>query len=418
MWITRSNYEEYFLDYLDGNLKPALEQEFHDFLASNPDLKEELAEIENEGEISIQPTNAIFNHKEALKQKEFIQPGQPENIEITAIAYIENDLSTEEKKEFEQIATHDPSVKKSLLLFQKTKLVADTSVVYKEKSALKRVLVIGLTHRNFYKAISIAASLLLILSLYFLTGNNNGFGDSGQFSQQKNTPSTFHINDEEITNIPFSYDDQVKPIAMTIEENELADMNDNLAKLEDHLDQKKDLANLDEGLEKKKTKESEKSKEKTVKEDLPQIDFNKTKDENRKPVLPNSKKLKKIGPQDLSPAIQKKANPTKRIVRPVEIHSEDLLASVSENKNDDNKYLTLRQLTTRFFKKKVLKQKEEKIDNHNIDFWQIADAGVKGLNKVTKRNLKLVREYNTEGELIAYAVESPFLSFEKTMKSK
>lgn len=401
MLITRSNYEEYFLDYLDGNLKPELEQEFHDFLASNPDLKEELTEMESEEAISIQPIHAIFDHKESLKQNELAQIGQPNDTETTAIAYIENDLSTEQKKEFDKTVAQNPSAKKSFLLFQKTKLVADTSVVYKEKSGLKRVLVIGLTQMNFYKAISIAASLLLIFSLYFLV-ENPGLKDSGRISKAQNPPLGVELDQTELEVIPITTEKLPQP--------------------EEKIVPEKDLAKLKEGLEVKKIKETEKNKEKVLKAENPQIDPKKSKEEDgnddKKSLMPDPKEIKKLDPQDLKPDIKKKTSPTKRMVKPVEIHSQGLLASNTEKKNDDSKFLNLRQLTTHLFKKKVLKQKEEEINNNKIDFWEIADAGVKSLNKVTKRDMKLIREYNTEGELIAYAVESPYLSFEKNVKRK
>lgn len=401
MLITRNNYEEFFLDYLDGNLKPELEREFHDFLASNPDLKEELTEMENEGDVSIQPMHATFDHKESLKRNEKALTGLQE-IETTAIAYIENDLNPKEKIEFDKTVAQNPSVKKSFLMFQKTKLVADNSVVYKEKPALKRVLIIGLTQRNFYKAISIAASFLLIFSLYFLIDQNSDWQDNSGFSQQNNPPSTSNLNDEKLNDLPGSGIDQPKPTEL-IEEDKV-------------------LTKAEEGLELKKIKEAEKKKEKTLKEDYPQIDPKKSKEENdkeeKKSVMPNPKEIKKLEPQDVKPDIKQKTTPTKRMVKPVEIHSQGLLASHSEKKDDDSKYMSLSQLTTHLFKKKVLKQKEEEINSNKIDFWEIADAGVKSLNKVTKRDMKLMREYNTQGELIAYAVESPYLSFEKNVRKK
>ncbi|MCF8370761.1 MAG: hypothetical protein K9H64_04005 [Bacteroidales bacterium] len=402
MLITRNNYEEFFLDYLDGNLNPELEQEFHDFLASNPDLKEELTEMESEGAISIQPTSAIFEPKESLKQNEFALIGQPTYTENTAIAYIENDLTPEQKKEFDKIVDHNPSAKKSFLMFQKTKLVADTSVVYKEKSGLKRVLILGLTQMNFYKAISIAASFLLIFSLYFLVGNEPGLRDPGKISKNQIPPVQIDLDKAEI-----------EDIALTTEK---------LAGPEENIVPEKDLAKGKEGLEIKKIKETEKTKEKVLKVENPQIDPKKSREEDgkddKKSLMPDPKEIKKLEPQDVKPDIKKKTTPTKRMVKPVEIHSQGLLASNTEKKNDDSKFLNLRQLTTHLFKKKVLKQKEEEINNNKIDFWEIADAGVKSLNKVTKRDMKLIREYNTEGELIAYAVESPYLSFEKNLRKK
>lgn len=42
MRITRDNYEVYFIDFIDGNLDASLQEEMQLFLASNPDLAEEM----------------------------------------------------------------------------------------------------------------------------------------------------------------------------------------------------------------------------------------------------------------------------------------------------------------------------------------------------------------------------------------
>ena len=47
MKITRENYEEHFLDYLEGNLDKQLLDEFKNFLVQNPDLRDELENTGN-----------------------------------------------------------------------------------------------------------------------------------------------------------------------------------------------------------------------------------------------------------------------------------------------------------------------------------------------------------------------------------
>ena len=46
MKINRNNYEMYFIDYLDGVLSPDLVSELLLFLDENPDLKEELSDLD------------------------------------------------------------------------------------------------------------------------------------------------------------------------------------------------------------------------------------------------------------------------------------------------------------------------------------------------------------------------------------
>lgn len=47
MKISRSNYEIFFLDYLDGTLSANRVDDFLDFLKNNPDLADELKGVSN-----------------------------------------------------------------------------------------------------------------------------------------------------------------------------------------------------------------------------------------------------------------------------------------------------------------------------------------------------------------------------------
>ena len=63
--INRNNYEEYFLDFLEGNLSPSENDLLMSFLNSNPDLKEELELLNELPEIRIEET---FLEKSTLKK--------------------------------------------------------------------------------------------------------------------------------------------------------------------------------------------------------------------------------------------------------------------------------------------------------------------------------------------------------------
>merc|ERR1711941_8575 len=122
---------------------------------------------------------------------------------------------------------------------------------------------------------------------------------------------------------------------------------------------------------------------------IPQIDPAKTKNdalkEKKKATDAKPTQFDKVVPKTVKPGLKKKPSPSKRMVKPVEIHSQGLLASnttVKATKKEEAKFLSLRQLTTQFFKKKVLKQKEEENNPDKIDLWELADASVKGLNRV------------------------------------
>lgn len=402
MLITRNNYEEFFIDFLDGNLHPELVKEFHDFLASNPDLKAELDEMKNIDEISIQQEDDIFDRKEKLKKDEYeLLPNLSADFDKYAIAYIEHDLNPEQEQEFDNYLILNTAKKKAFQLFLKTKLTADQNIQFKEKSSLKRVLVFGLSRRNFYTAISIAASFLLIFSLFQISGNGDDMENQSRFSHQQKTENVdFETVSGQLAEKPISKDKKEKkqqPESKEIFKKE------NLSKS-------------------KKNREAKRKSEKELNSQAPQIEPKSLKKDDFKKANKKynaiEKELQKINPKSVKPNLKKKTSPSKRVLKPVEVHSQGLLASVSLKQKEENKYLNLRQLATRFFKKKVLKQKEEDINPDKINLWEIADAGVERINKVTKNEIDIIRKYNTEGDLIAYAYNSPNLSFRKSVKNK
>ena len=59
----RSNYEIWFIEWLDGNLNPDQVEELKAFLTDNPDLQEEFNEL---SQICLEPSDAIFTRKKDL----------------------------------------------------------------------------------------------------------------------------------------------------------------------------------------------------------------------------------------------------------------------------------------------------------------------------------------------------------------
>ena len=157
MKITRSNYEGWFLDFLEGNLDPSLKNEFQAFLKQNPDLKEEL----DMGDIIKLLTNKSvqFNGKEQLKKSASLSQNE---FEERAIAYNEGDLLNKEKLNFEVLLANNPAKAAEVQKFAKLKLIADESIVFDNKNLIKRR---GRVIPLFIKAVSVAAVLLLVFFL-------------------------------------------------------------------------------------------------------------------------------------------------------------------------------------------------------------------------------------------------------------
>ena len=168
MIITRNNYETYFLDYLEGVLDESLVDEFILFLQNNQDLKTELELARMEG---LKPDDVVFQKKNTLyKEKYDLQ----DELDQTAIARLEGDLTTAEKIDFEKYLTQHPERQKEAALFNLTLLAPDVSVIFEHKRKLYHhsvgKLILLWTSRA--AAILVLAFLIYQFPDYFSSENN------------------------------------------------------------------------------------------------------------------------------------------------------------------------------------------------------------------------------------------------------
>jgi len=151
--INKNNYEEFFIDYFDGNLTAEKTAELFLFLESHPELKEEFNNFSN---VQLDIPEMQFPDHNSLKKTE----GSISGIDEKLIASLEGDLSFEEKKELESFIQSNPQVKKDLEIYKATVSVPDMSVVYPDKNSLKKPVPFYIAYRNEMRY-GIAAILLL-----------------------------------------------------------------------------------------------------------------------------------------------------------------------------------------------------------------------------------------------------------------
>lgn len=132
MMITRDNYESFFLDYLEGNLKESMIDQFLDFLEQNPDLKEEIQLFDN---IHLPVEQVAFSGKQYLYKS---AQDEKQAFELKTIAYLEDDLKEEERISFETYLAAHPELQKEYDLFGKTRLIADANIKFPDKNRLYR----------------------------------------------------------------------------------------------------------------------------------------------------------------------------------------------------------------------------------------------------------------------------------------
>ncbi len=168
MNITRSNYESWFLDYIEENLDGKMMDEFNEFIRSNPDLGDELRFFET---VKLENESTTFEGKSKLyKERLDIQSA----FDQDAVAFMEGDLSSEESAHFRDYLNRHPERSPELELFLKTKLQPDTSLVLSQKQKLFKksgqFAVLAWTSR-------VAAILLLLLAIYTLSDRTENDSD-------------------------------------------------------------------------------------------------------------------------------------------------------------------------------------------------------------------------------------------------
>ncbi|MDM8160396.1 hypothetical protein QUH73_11275 [Labilibaculum sp. K2S] len=154
--ITRYNYEEFFLDYLEGTLSSLQSVALEDFLTRNPDLKLELEEME----CPVFTKDSVEIDLKSLKEIPF-----RESFDDFCIARLEGDLSVENEIAFDTFLEKNKSFQKENQIYQKTILHADNSLVFTDKEKLKRSSR-KVAYWWYFSRIGVAASIVLLFSLW------------------------------------------------------------------------------------------------------------------------------------------------------------------------------------------------------------------------------------------------------------
>jgi len=166
MEIDRSNYEIWLIDWLDGNLSDLQVEQLQVFLNENPDLKEDLNELKI---VTLKSPEKSFPDKDRLKKS--TADLTYAQFEYLSVAYLEKDISSGQQAELMETIEQDPEKKRSFELIQKTKLVP-ASLRYKDKSKLKKRTLIRNVMRFPVIGLSAAATIALLIAVYLLIPDN------------------------------------------------------------------------------------------------------------------------------------------------------------------------------------------------------------------------------------------------------
>ncbi len=197
MKINRNNYEQYLIDYLDGNLDPGQVEILLSFLEFNTDLREELEGLERAYLI---PAEQQYINKENLIKADY-------PFEEGCIDFIEGRLNEAEEKQFRQLVSEDSSREVTLKLYQSTLMVPDMSIQYPDKSDL-----IKLTFRKTLVRLltPVAAAAAVLIGALVIFNQESNLPGSSDIPISETTEHT-----EETVKSPIgetSYISQVSPL--------------------------------------------------------------------------------------------------------------------------------------------------------------------------------------------------------------
>lgn len=157
MSINRNNYETYLIDYLDGTLHPYEVTEVLLFLDQHADIKAEFFEMNN---VLLPKTKAHFNSSILLKSVQ-------DRNELLLVKEIESDLSNIETTELQAAIKQNPNLISEQKLFTLTIQQPDYSLIYPNKTELKKQILPIFWFTPFLRIASVIVFLSVIGVIYY-----------------------------------------------------------------------------------------------------------------------------------------------------------------------------------------------------------------------------------------------------------
>lgn len=360
MEINRSNYEIWFTDWLDGNLNPQKEELLRQFLIDNPDLHEELIDLSS---VSIEPLKIQFNNKELLKKSP--SDLSKAQFDYLCVAYLENDLSPEQKNELAEIIRLDKKKEVDFAAVQKTRLTPIQSGYNNKKKLLRRTLSQNVIRLSVI-GLSVAAAVSLIITTY-LSIPFNPFPTNSYTSQQI-IPDTLLINSSTALLSENAIPEQKVPINHQLIESNLVEV-------------------LKEG----------------VIEDLSDQNMYAIADSLKKNIFTREAPVNKI-------FIQAPAEVTMTIT-PVKLIAYNPFVILPPEEEERS---TIARFLSKNFREKILK--EESPEDKPLKGYEIAEAGITGINKLLGWDMALNKKTDENGELSSIYFRSKILKFNTSVK--
>jgi len=210
MNITRHNYEEYFILYMDNELGSEDRRRVELFVMENADLKEELDWLLQSR--LVPDASLVFDNKEQLMKMGGTGSINTTNYEEWLLLYTDNELTTEQKISVEKFAAAHPVIQQEFEILLKTRLHPESEIVFHNKEILYRheekVRVIAINWRK----IAVAAALIAISVTAFIVTNNKNDSINEGLASANTEPGKKSTTGNPANQIPVAKNN-VNPIA-------------------------------------------------------------------------------------------------------------------------------------------------------------------------------------------------------------
>ncbi len=374
MSIGKHNYEAFMLDYLEGRLDQKQLKALQLFFEENPSLKPDFAEMEM---IACTPDLSIcFSGKKELKKNEVtsfasITEG---NFHEYFWANSEGDLSEKEQLVLSQFLELNPSLQKDYELLAKCRLTPDASIIYPSKIELKKTPPEFFISRKAGLVWAVAASVLLLIGFFWLMnpvqinqapvvqvkGHTEGQQQQGQTLAISAEPTRTSL--AQITYKPHPAPEKLPPIESRVE---ILPFSETLPALSLSLMQ---LNTMVAGLIKTETIGS------STRNEVSQFYDDIALAQNLRYYEPSFEEMAKEGTINFGSAL------VRSIFKP-----EDAPNSIGARQ---------------------------------IDWWELADAGINGFSRISSSSLAFSKETDQNGNVKAFALQSNNFNISREVRSR
>jgi len=170
----RSNYELWIVDWMDGKLSAEEISILRGFLNANPDLKEEVSET---GLPVLDKKDTAFMGKPGLKKTAGELPLS--QVEFLSTAFLENDINTAQLNDLEESIRLNNESRLTFEKLQKTKLHPDLSITFTGKNKLKKNSPFTVAYGQSVAWAGLAAAAVLILFTLTFVKRNSATNTAG-----------------------------------------------------------------------------------------------------------------------------------------------------------------------------------------------------------------------------------------------